>query len=56
MGYIFVECTVNHTTVTDDDGLEEILFPFFIPVFIFRFLVIVFYFCIRQREAGKCFL
>ena len=34
---ILVEGTVNHAAVVDDDGLEEILFPFLVPVLVFRF-------------------
>ena len=33
---ILVEGTVNHAAVVDDDGLEEILFPFLVPVLVFR--------------------
>ena len=47
---VFVEGTVNYTAVVDDDGLEEILFPFFVPVFVFRFRDGVGNGCIRYRE------
>ena len=33
---ILVEGTVNHAAVVDDDGLKEILFPFLVPVLVFR--------------------
>lgn len=36
-GNIGMEGAVNHAAVFDDDGLEEILFPFFVPVLVFRF-------------------
>ena len=35
---IFVEGAVDAASVTDYDGLEEILFPLFVPVLIFCFL------------------
>ena len=31
-----MEGTVNHAAVVDDDRLEEILFPFLVPVLVFR--------------------
>ena len=43
---VLVEGAVNYASVTDDNGLEKVLFPFFIPVFVFRFGD-----CIRKRNV-----
>ena len=32
---VFMERAVNAATVTDDDGLKEVLLPFFVPVLVF---------------------
>ena len=52
---IVVKSAVNDTTVSDNDGLEEVLLPFLVPVFVFGFYEIIFYLCIGQREVCKCF-
>ena len=54
LGNIIVESAVDDTAVSDDDGLEEVLFPFFVPVFIFGFHITVFYLCVGQGKVGKC--
>ena len=52
LGYIFMEGTMDNTSVVDHNRLKEILFPFFVPVFVFRFNVRIGDFRIRQREVG----
>ena len=46
-GDILVESAVDHTSVSDNDGLEEILFPFLVPVLVFRFGI-----CISNIRIG----
>ena len=52
---IMMKCTVDDTTVANDDGLEEILFPFLVPVFVFGFLISIFHLRIRQGKIGEGF-
>ena len=52
---VVVKGAVNDTAVANDNGLEEILLPFLIPVFVFRFLISIFHLCIGQRKIGKSF-
>ena len=52
---IVVECTVYHAAVVDDDRLEKILFPFLVPVFVFRFGNGISDFRIGYREVFQCF-
>ena len=48
---IMVECTVNYTPVSDNNRLEEILFPFFIPVLVFCLSVSIGDLCIGQWKV-----
>lgn len=53
---IVVEGAVYYTAVADDDGLEEIAFPFFVPISVFGFEIIVADVCVKQREIIQCLL
>ena len=37
LGYIFMEGTMDNTSVVDHNRLKEILFPFLVPVLVFCF-------------------
>ena len=52
--YIVVEGAVDDATVTDDDGLEEVLFPFFVPVLVFCFLISIGRGSVGQRKTVQC--
>ena len=45
--HIVMKGAVNYATITDYDWLEEVFLPFFIPVLIFGFYVVVSDFRIR---------
>ena len=44
---------MDNTSVVDHNRLKEILFPFFVPVFVFRFNVRIGDFRIRQRSEER---
>ena len=54
LGYIFMEGTMDNTSVIDHNRLKEIFFPFFVPVFVFRFNVCISDLRIGQRKFGYC--
>ena len=52
-GHICMECTVNHATVSDYYWLEEVLFPFLVPVLILCLYIAVSDLRIGQRKISK---
>ena len=52
---ILMKCTVDYTTVFYHDRLEKILFPFLVPVFVFRFGNGISNLGVGYRKVCQCF-
>ena len=52
---VFMERAVNAATVTDDDGLKEVLLPFLVPILVFGFFNGIFHSSVGQGEARNHF-